>query len=205
MIACHCLANLCSVQCLASAIAIIQVNDPAGALENIMQNPVQLLHIDRLFHRERKREAPANVNELHEQQLGMQDRVALWITSAVGTMYCVYFFGVVMAIWMFWQWRMEGKAFDPYPFAFLLFLGNIIQLLLMPLIMVGQNIQGRHNELKADEQFKTTMASYQDAEHIIEHLAALDAELIRHRDMLAQIAANTGSKEVVSAQTQFNP
>lgn len=170
-----------------------------------MNNPVQMLHIEKLFHRERKAEAPANVNELHEQQLGLQDKVALWITSAVGTMYCVYVFAVVMGIWMFWQWRMEGKAFDPYPFAFLLFLGNIIQLLLMPLIMVGQNIQGRHNEIKADEQFKTTMASYQDAEHIIEHLAALDAEMIRQRDMLAQIIANTGGQGKKASQTEFSP
>ena len=82
---------------------------------------------------------------------------------------------------------MRDKAFDPYPYAFLLFLGNIVQLLLMPLIMVGQSILSKHAEMRADEQYKTTLTSYQDLEHIMEHLDAQDKELIRQTQMLMKL------------------
>ncbi len=140
--------------------------------------------VDRLFHRERSQLQPVNVNEVHEGRLSMNDRVALWITRAVGTMWAVYFMATGMAGWMFCQAWLHNQAFDPYPYAFLLFLGNVIQLLLMPLIMVGQNIQGRHAELRAEEEYRTTEANLQDIQQVMEHLVALDRELLLHREIL---------------------
>jgi uncharacterized membrane protein len=110
-----------------------------------------------------------------------------------------------MGGWMFWQIVLDHKAFDPYPFAFLLFLGNIIQLLLMPLIMVGQNIQAQHAELRAEEAYKATMGSYQDAEHIMDHLNALDKELLVHRQLLAQLVLAGGGTipEAISSSKEI--
>jgi len=133
------------------------------------------------------RHTPQNVNERHRKGLGLQDRIAVTITTAIGTMYAVYFFAVFMTGWMLWQAVISQHPFDPYPFAFLLFLGNIVQLLLMPLIMVGQNIQGRHNELRADEEFKTTMTSYHDIEHILSHLDAQDQEMLKQTKILQEL------------------
>ena len=68
---------------------------------------------------------------------------------------------------------------DPYPFAFLLFLGNIVQLLLMFVIMVGQQVLGAASDKRA-------VVTYQDAEAILheclqmqEHLTAQDTALER--------------------------
>ncbi|MFN8550886.1 MAG: DUF1003 domain-containing protein [Candidatus Obscuribacterales bacterium] len=130
---------------------------------------------------------PQNVNEKHAQSLGANDRIALAVTNAMGTMWALYFMALFMLVWCMWQFLMREKAFDPYPFAFLLFLGNIVQLLLMPLIMVGQSILSKHAEMRADEQYKTTLTSYQDLEHIMEHLDAQDKELIRQTQMLMQL------------------
>jgi uncharacterized membrane protein len=135
------------------------------------------------------RHQPINVNQKHRQTLGVQDRIALVVTGAIGTMYAVYFFATFMLGWMIWQSALTHHPFDPYPFAFLLFLGNIIQLLLMPLIMVGQNIQNRHAELRSDEEFKTTMTSYHDIEAILKHLDAQDAELLRQTKLLEQVVS----------------
>lgn len=156
-----------------------------------------LQNMDRIFHRAGgfEREKPQNPNELARKQLSFQDKIALSVTSAVGTMYAVYFFAFAMAGWMFWQQGvLHEQAFDPYPFAFLLFIGNIVQLLLMPLIMVSQNIQGRHAELRAEEQYKTTVSSYHDTEYMMDHLAAIDTELLRHRQLLMDIATQLGTK-----------
>lgn len=138
---------------------------------------------------ESPRHKPENVNQKHEQSLGLQDKIALSITTAIGTMYAVYFFALFMVGWMLWQAKVAHSPFDPYPFAFLLFLGNIIQLLLMPLIMVGQNIQGKHAALRAEEEYKTTARSYQDIETILAHLDAQDRELLKQTQMLQDLVS----------------
>lgn len=134
------------------------------------------------------RHRPENVNQKHKSAFGFQDKTALVITSAIGTMYAVYFFLLFMAGWMVWQVWFDQKPFDPYPFAFLLFLGNIIQLLLMPLIMVGQNLQGRHAEIRAEEEYRTTNSSYQDIEKILIHLDSQDKELLKQTKLLTELA-----------------
>lgn len=134
-----------------------------------------------------ERHQPENANQKHKDVLKFQDRMALLVTTAIGTMYAVYFFGVSMAGWMLWQTYFNDTPFDAYPFAFLLFLGNIVQLLLMPLIMVGQNLQAKHSEIRAEEEYKTTNTSYHDIEHILKHLDAQDEELLKQSGLLEQL------------------
>lgn len=134
------------------------------------------------------RHKPQDINSKHKQTLGLQDKVALFITGAVGTMYAVYLFAILMAGWMLWQTFFDKKPFDPFPFAFLLFLGNIIQLLLMPLIMVGQNLQGRHSEIRAEEEFKTTESSYKDIEQILIHLDQQDKQMQKQLEVLLELS-----------------
>lgn len=138
------------------------------------------------------RHQPENVNSKHRQSLGFQDRLALLVTGGVGTMYAVYFFALFMAGWMLWQAKFDNQPIDPFPFAFLLFMGNIVQLLLMPLIMVGQNLQGRHSEVRAEEEYSTTTSSFHDIEKILLHLDAQDQEMLRQskvlRDLLEKVS-----------------
>ncbi len=134
------------------------------------------------------RPKPENPNIKHKKNLGLQDKIALKITGAIGTMYAVYFFAIAMAGWMLWQTFFDKKPFDPFPFAFLLFLGNIVQLLLMPLIMVGQNLQGRHSEIRAEEDFKTNQASYKDIEQILIHLDNQDKQMKKQLDLIIELS-----------------
>ena len=135
----------------------------------------------------KERHHPKNVNAIHRSHLGLQDRIALVLTTALGTMYAVYFFIIVTAGWMLWQTYFTEKPFDSYPFVFLLFLGSVVQLLLMPLIMVGQNIQGQHAEIRAEEEFKTTESIYKDIEHIIARLDEQDQELLKQTKLLEDL------------------
>ena len=57
----------------------------------------------------------------------------------------------------------------------------------MPLIMVGQNIQSRHAELRADEEFKTTISSYHDIEHILARLDDQEKELLKQTLLLEEM------------------
>jgi uncharacterized membrane protein len=140
------------------------------------------------------RHEPQDINAKHKSTLSTQDRTALALTTGIGTMYAVYFFAAFMMGWMLWQTYFSHKAFDPFPFAFLLFLGNIVQLLLMPLIMVGQNIQGRHAEIRAEEEYNTTMTSYKDIEHILKRLDAQDHELLKQTNLLEDLVRAQSNK-----------
>ena len=120
----------------------------------------------------KSRHAPEDVNAKHRQRLKFHDKVAVLITSAIGSMYAVYSILLIISLWITWQLITE-RPIDPYPFAFLLFLTNIAQLLLTPLILVGQNIQNRHAQLRAEEEYQATKSIHQDIETILITLSSL--------------------------------
>jgi uncharacterized membrane protein len=119
---------------------------------------------------------------------GINARIGQWVTAAVGTMGAFYFFALFMGAWMLWQTESQ-KPFDPYPFAFLLFLGNIVQLLLMPLIMVGQSIQTAHADARADADFEVNRHAEDEIEKLLIGLRDVDTrtlEIVRRIEELAR-------------------
>ena len=100
------------------------------------------------------------------------DRLALWITNHVGTMGFFLTIFAWTAIWLGWNFLApEPLQFDqPMSFVFWLFLSNLIQILLMPLIMVGQNIIGRHAEARAEHDLEINVKAEQEIEVILHHL-----------------------------------
>ncbi|MBV8060977.1 MAG: DUF1003 domain-containing protein [Alphaproteobacteria bacterium] len=55
-------------------------------------------------------------------------------------------------------------------FVLWLFISNLIQILLMPLIMVGQNVQGMHAEKRAENDLEINVKAEQEIEVILQHL-----------------------------------
>ncbi len=120
----------------------------------------------------RSRKPIVNANIEYQKKLSSLDRFAVWITNHIGTM---GFFFVILAwtiIWLSWNvlaptsWR-----FDPFPaFVLWLFISNMIQLFFLPLIMVGQNLQGLHAEARAEADFEINMKAEQEVETILLHL-----------------------------------
>jgi uncharacterized membrane protein len=142
----------------------------------------------------KQRYKPENVNIKHRDALEFQDKIALFTTKIIGTMYAVYIFIVFIAGWMLWQTFFANRPFDPFPFAFLLFLGNIVQLLLMPLIMVGQNLQGRHAEIRTEEEYRTTISIYRDIEQILLHLSEQDKQTEKQFALLLDLSKELRAK-----------
>ena len=97
-----------------------------------------------------------NVNEEHEESLGRLERLAMFITDHVGTMGFFLLIAAWTAFWLSWNSLAPPRLkFDPpTAFVFWLFISNMIQILLMPLIMVGQNLQGRHAERRAENDYE---------------------------------------------------
>lgn len=113
-----------------------------------------------------------NVNKQHREKLSRIDTFALWITERVGSMgfFLVIFLWTV--IWLSWNTLANDKfRFDPYPaFVLWLFISNMIQIFLMPLIMVGQNLQSKHSEIRAEEDFNINKKAENEIETILMHL-----------------------------------
>lgn len=108
-----------------------------------------------MFRRLKSPKSPVNIQ--HQEQLKPLDRAALVITTRVGTMsFFLVIFGWT-AIWLLWNLLAPvNLRFDPAPaFVFWLFISNMIQIFLMPLVMVGQNLQGAHSELRAEYDHQT--------------------------------------------------
>lgn len=134
----------------------------------------------------RLRKPVRNVNEEQEKQLSRLERVAIWVTDHVGTM---GFFIVVFCwtiIWLSWNTLAPSHLlFDPFPaFVFWLFISNMIQLFLMPLIMVGQNLQGRHSEGRAQADYEVNVKAERELSVIIQHLENQAAALRKIMDNL---------------------
>ena len=124
----------------------------------------------------RKSQRPVRVVDEH---IGFNGRLGVRITRGAGTMWAFYAAMFTLGGWML---LAEEKvfSFDPFPYAFLLFLGNIVQLLLMFVIMVGQQVLGAASDKRA-------MQTYEDAEAVLHECQQLQAHLLAQDKVLQGI------------------
>lgn len=145
-----------------------------------------------LFQHQPHEYQPRNINRLMEAEkaaAGFNTKLAVWLTQRTGSMWTAYIFTILAFIGLFGLlgWLNQSVFF------FTTWLSQqFLQLVLLPVIMVGQNVLGRKSELQADEQFRTTMSTYHDIEQIMQHLSDQDAELLRHTKMLIQLLEKNG-------------
>jgi uncharacterized membrane protein len=100
------------------------------------------------------------------------DKIALWITEKVGTMGFFLTIFTWTVLWLGWNLLAPKELqFDP-PMGFVLwlFISNLIQILLMPLIMVGQNIQGLHADARAEYDLDVNVKAEKEIETVLYHL-----------------------------------
>ena len=113
-----------------------------------------------------------NVNVELARSLSPSERLAVWVTDRVGSM--GFFFAIAIWTILWLGWNTVGPAelrFDPGPsFLAWLFVSNLLQLHLMPLIMVGQNLQDRHGELVANADFDISQRTEAEVGAILQHL-----------------------------------
>ena len=122
-----------------------------------------------------------NVNIRHRERLSKLDKLAVLITKKVGSM---GFFMVVFtwtAVWLAWNTLAPVHLrFDPFPaFVLWLFISNMLQIFLMPLIMVGQNLQSRHSEIRAEEDCLINKKAEIEIETILTHLENQDKLILQ--------------------------
>jgi uncharacterized membrane protein len=121
---------------------------------------------------------PRNVNQVHREEqeaAGINARIAVVLTKRVGTMWTAYSFAVLAVVCLF---AILGLL-SPIVVLLVAWLSQtFIQLVLLPIIMVGQNVLGHHAELLAEEQYNTTNKTYADIESIMKHLDEQDGLIL---------------------------
>jgi uncharacterized membrane protein len=114
-----------------------------------------------------------NVNIRHKQSLSALEKIAVKVTDYVGSMGFFLIIFLWTLLWLGWNTLVpKSLRFDPFPaFVLWLFVSNMIQIFLMPLIMIGQNLQGRHAETRAESDFNVNVRAEKEIEVILMHLA----------------------------------
>ncbi len=136
---------------------------------------------------------PRDINAVHRAELaagGFNRKVAVGLTGV---------FQAMPTFWLILSWivlwivaNATIVRFDPLPWPLLLALASVPQLPLMIVIMVGQGLLGRKQELQAEEQFLTTQKSYHDIQEIMEHLSAQDQELLKQTALILRLLRSQG-------------
>ncbi len=123
-----------------------------------------------------------NVNTQHKSSLSALDKLALWVTDHVGSMNFFFLIFIWTITWLGWNTLAPTSLrFDPFPaFVLWLFISNMIQIFLMPLIMIGQNLQSKHSEMRAEEDFIVNKKAESEVETILKYLE-------NQNDMILQI------------------
>jgi len=125
-----------------------------------------------------------NVNKEHKDSLSVLDKAALFITAIVGTMWCAIFFTALACVSL--PEALRGGTATIISWIAQTFL----QLVLLSIIMVGQNLQSRHSELRADADYKTNLESERKIEDIIKRLNAIENEKL---DKILQLLESKSS------------
>jgi len=129
----------------------------------------------------RKKQGPPKTTDEH---VGFNGKVALALTTIVGTMWCAYAFAV-LALVALPSALSSGRLLDLIQWVSQTF----IQLVMLSVIMVGQNILGRASDKRAEMTYKDADATFQEAEQIQAHLKEQDTALNQMLDKMAALEA----------------
>ena len=110
----------------------------------------------------------------------MNERTGLWVTKRVGTMWAAYaFFGLTLV-------SLPAAIASGNVIVMVSWIAQtFLQLVLLPIIIVGQNIQAASSEERAIATYEDAGAILEEAKEIQAHLAEQDkalAKLIKKLD-----------------------
>jgi len=133
----------------------------------------------------RKKTGPPKTTD---ESVGFNGKVALILTTVVGTMWCAYAFSMLALIAL-------PAAAGGGSLALIQWVSQtFIQLVMLSVIMVGQNILARSSDKRADMTYKDADATFHEAEQIQAHLLEQDKAINTMLDKVAKLEAALAKK-----------
>lgn len=120
-------------------------------------------------------------NEYKKDKLALLDRVAVFITNVVGTVWCAVAFALLALISL--PEAINGGASSIVEWTTQTFL----QLVLLSIILVGQNIQTTRSELKSERDLETDLAIKNELEILIKRIDMIEADETKKIDKILKL------------------
>jgi hypothetical protein len=141
-----------------------------------------------------KAEPPPKVDD---GRIGFNGRVGLLITTLVGTMICGYVFAVIALISL-------PSAVTSHNLTVIIawVSSNFLQLVLLPVIIVGQNLQAKATDKRAAQTYADAEAVLHEAIEIQKHLAAQDTILTTLAGAAQQAANQQRAEDMLGKQQE---
>ena len=110
--------------------------------------------------------------KVDDERVGLNGHIGLLITAAVGTMVCAYVFAAVALISL-------PSALSSHNLTIIIawVSSNFLQLVLLPVIIVGQNVQARAADKRAQQTYADAEAILHECLQLQAHLQAQDSVL----------------------------
>ena len=135
-----------------------------------------------------------DVNAEHRENLSAVERTCKRIADWTGAPLALFLAVAVQCIWI--PVGIISK-WDPYPFAFLLTCSNILQLILIFILAVGQRQSSAHAELRAehDHDSISRLLYHQELQEqiLIQIASRVECDVEAIKKMVAQLAAQDGT------------
>ncbi len=134
------------------------------------RSAIGFVHVPHPRIRQRKSEGTVRTDD---ERVGLNGRIGLHITAVVGTMWAAYLFAVI---------GFTGIVAALTGSVFLVLLvgavsGYFLQLVLLPVIIVGQNLQSMAADKRSEQTFKDAEAILHECLQLQAHLQAQDQVL----------------------------
>ena len=160
--------------------------------------PAQIPRVEELFKRiphpriaQRKAEKPVKVDD---ERVGANGKIALIITAIVGTMWRASIFTIIALI------SLPSALSSGQAIVIIAWIAQtFLQLVLLPIIIVGQNIQGKAADKRSEQTYKDAEAILSECLQLQAHLQAQDtvlddvvAHVKEHHEELQKLSARVG-------------
>jgi len=134
----------------------------------------------------RKKSGPPKTTDEH---VGFNGKIALALTTIVGTMWCAYAFAILALV------ALPSALGQGTLLADVSWLSQtFIQLVMLSVIMVGQNILSKASDKRAEMTYEDADATFHESEQIQAHLLEQDAAINTLLDKIAKLEAGMVAK-----------
>jgi hypothetical protein len=141
----------------------------AESVETPHRGNVRFVHVPHPRISQRHHEKPPQTGD---ERVGINGKIGVVITSVVGTMWAAYLFTLLALVSLPAAIQSHDKIIIVAWVA-----QTFLQLVLLPVIIVGQNVQARAADKRAQQTYSDAEAILQEALQLQAHLQAQDAVL----------------------------
>ena len=138
----------------------------------------------------RKAAGPPKTTDEH---VGFNGKVALILTTVVGTMWCAYAFALLALVAL--PFALPGQSTGGVMQMIQWVSQTFIQLTMLSVIMVGQNILSRASDKRAEMTYADADATFHEASQIQAHLVEQDAAINTLLDKILKLEAALVAKK----------